>query len=72
MDTTDHECPRLSNMVTGGLKVLVKKPALPYGKTFPILDVHDVISLQLLTLPSPDGLGVSLLLSDRCAVSPCG
>lgn len=44
MDTTDHECPRLSNMVPGGRKELVKKPALPFGKSFPFLMLSYFIS----------------------------
>lgn len=51
MDTADNECPRLSHMVPGGRKELVKKPALPFGKSFPIRVVSRGISFRFCRLP---------------------
>jgi len=51
MDTADSECPRLSHMVPGGRKELVKKPALPFGKSFPFRVVSRGISFCFCRLP---------------------
>lgn len=51
MDTADNECPRLSHMVPGGRKELVKKPALPFGKSFLIRVVSRGISFRFCRLP---------------------
>jgi hypothetical protein len=78
MDTADNECPRLTHMVPGGRKELVKKPALPFGKSFPFLPVlfSAVFPFASVAFSSSDGwcLRASALTCCYrwCAVSPCG
>jgi hypothetical protein len=55
MDTADSECPRLSHMVPSGRKELVKKPALPFGKSFPFRVVSRGISFRFCRLPALAG-----------------
>jgi hypothetical protein len=71
--TTDPECPRISIMVPGGRKELVKRPALPFGKS---VSFHVIVAFLLpLTSPSLDARkwcrdSLTFMFPGRCAVSP--